>query len=128
MTTEPIQLITEHYQKTFELTYETWKERNRLFVYLVLVTGIGLLLVLQVPEANNLLVDAIVKLLGITDGARIAQLHKDFPLEIILSIILIIVFYLMQRVYSTSLSVLRYYAYLAGLEEEIRQKLALPKK
>ena|ERR1043165_1407909 len=127
MPIEPIQLITEHYQKTFELTYETWKERNRLFVYLVLVTGLGLLLVLQVPEANNLLVDAIVKLLGITDTARIAQLHKDFPLEIILSIILIIMFYLMQRVYSTSLSVLRYYAYLAGLEEEIRQKLVLPK-
>jgi hypothetical protein len=125
MSTEPVQLITEHYQKTFELTYETWKERNKLFVYLVLVTGLGLLLVLQVPEANTLLVDGIVKLLGITDKARISQLHKDFPLEIILSIILIIVFYLMQRLYSTSLAVLRNYAYLAALEKEIRQKLAL---
>ena len=96
-------------------------------MYLVLVTGMGLLLVLQVPEASNILVDAIVKLLSITDPSRIAQLHKDFPLEIILSIILIIVFYLMQRLYSTSLSVLRNYAYLAALEDEIRQKLALPK-
>jgi len=117
--------ITEHYQKTFELTYETWKERNRLFVYLVLVTGVGLLLVLQVPEAGNFLVDSVVKILGITDEGRIAQLHKDFPLEIILSIILIIVFYLMQRLYSTSLSVLRNYAYLAALEGEIRKNLAL---
>src|SRR5215208_7399632 len=127
MAKELAETLTEHYQKTFELTYATWKERNGLFVYLVLVAGVGLLVVLQVPEANTLLVDAVIKLLGITDANRIAELHKDFPLEIILSIILIIIFYLMQRLYSTSLSVLRNYAYLAALEVEIRQNLALPK-
>ena len=58
------ELIAEHYQKTFEVTLENWKERNRLFVFLILTSGIGLLLLLQVPEASSLFVDTIVKLLG----------------------------------------------------------------
>jgi hypothetical protein len=126
MTSDAIQTITEHYQKTFELTYEMWKERNRLFVYLVIITGIGLLLLLRVPELGSLLVDAIIKLLGITDAARIAQLHKDFPLDVLLSIFLVIIFYLMQRLYSTNLSVMRNYLYLGAVEGEIRQHLGLP--
>jgi hypothetical protein len=103
MINETIQPITEHYQKTFEITNEYWKERNRLFVFLVIVSGIGLLLLLHVPEVSKLLVDAIAKLLGITDPSRISQLYKDFPLDILLSAFLIIVFYLIQKLYSTNL-------------------------
>ncbi len=125
MAKEVAETLTEHYQKTFELTYEVWKERNGLFVYLVITTGIGLLLLLRVPELSSLLVDAIVKFLGITDPVRIAQLYKDFPLDTLLSVIFIIVFYLMQRLYSTNVSVFRNYQYLGALEDEIRKHLAL---
>jgi hypothetical protein len=119
-------LIVQHYQNTFELTHETWKERNRLFIFLILTTGAGLLLLLQVPEAKSLFVDLVVKLLEITDEDRIDQLHQNFPMDVILSIILIIVFYLMQKLYSTNLAVFRHYIYLGAVEDEIRQTLELP--
>src|SRR6266498_1031662 len=125
MAKEVAETLTEHYQKTFELTYEVWKERNGLFVYLVITTGMGLLLLLRVPELSSLLVDAVAKFLGITDPVRIAQLYKDFPLDTLLSVIFVIVFYLMQRLYSTNVSVFRNYQYLGALEDEIRQHLAL---
>jgi hypothetical protein len=60
---DTIQVLTEHYQKSFELTYEMWKERNKIFVYLIITSGITLLLTLGIPEAKSLLVDVIVKLL-----------------------------------------------------------------
>lgn len=125
MAKEVAETLTEHYQKTFELTYEVWKERNGLFVYLVITTGMGLLLLLRVPELSSLLVDAIAKFLGITDPVRVAQLYKDFPLDTLLSVIFVIVFYLMQRLYSTNVSVFRNYQYLGALEDEIRHHLAL---
>jgi len=125
MADQPIQMMTDHYQKTFEITYEQWKERNRLFIFLVIVSGIGLLLLLPVPEMNKLLVDAIAKLLGITDQGRITQLYTDFPLDVLLSLFLVVIFYLMQKLYSTNLSVLRNYLYLGAVEREIRQHLKL---
>jgi hypothetical protein len=128
MNKESIQAITEHYQKTFEVTDELWKERNRLFVFLAIASGIGLLLLLPLPEVSRLLVDAIAKLLGITDPVRVNQLYADFPLDILLSILLVIVFYLMQKLNSTNLSVLRNYLYLGAMEGEIRQNLGLPKE
>ena len=128
MTDETVQAITEHYQKTCEITYELWKERNRLFVFLVITSGIGLLLLLPVPEMNKLVVDAVVKLLGITDPARITQLYANFPLDIFLSAFLIVGFYLMQKLYSTNLSVSRNYQYLGAMEGEIRQALGVSKE
>ncbi len=122
------EIASNHYQKTFELTYETWQERNRLFVYLVVITGIGLLLLLRIPEASSLLVDAIVKILGITDQNRISQLYKNFPTDVLLSIFLVIVFYLTQKLYTTNLAVLRDYQYLGAIENEIRTHLNLPEE
>ena len=44
----------------------------------------------------------------------------------LLSAILVIIFYLMQKLYSTNLSVSRYYLYLGIMEDEIRKTLELP--
>lgn len=126
MANESAQAITEHYQKTFELTYETWKERNSIFVFLVITAGIGLLLLLRVPESSSLLVDVVAKLVGITDRDRIMQLYKDFPFNVLLSVFMVIIFYLMQKLYSTNLSVMRNYLYLGAVENEIRKQLKLP--
>jgi len=127
MANETIQVVTEHYQKTFELTHEMWKERNKLFVYLVLTTGVGLLFLLRVPEFDKLLVETIASILNIDDAARIAELYSNFPFDVLLSAILVIIFYLMQKLYSTNLSVSRYYLYLGAMEEEIRKTLKQPK-
>jgi hypothetical protein len=56
---------------------------------------------------------------------RINQLYKDFPFDVLLSVLFVVVFYLMQRLYATNLSVLRNYLYLGALENEIRERLLL---
>ena len=121
-----VEVLANHYQKTFEVAYEYWQERNKLFVILVLTTGMGLLLLLRVPEANSLLVDAIAKFLGVTDMQRIQQLYANFPFDVLLSGVLVVMFYLMQRLYSTNLSVMRTFMYLGALETEVRKYLGLP--
>jgi len=121
-----VEVLANHYQKTYETALENWKERNRLFVILVIVTGIGLLLVLHVPTADSLLVAAVIKFLSITDDTLKAQLNSIFPFDILLSGILVVMFYLMQRLYSTNLSVMRNYLYLGAMEKEIRDGLGLP--
>lgn len=120
-----VDVLANHYQKTFEVAHEHWKERNKLFVILVLTAGMGLLLLLRVPEANSLLVDAITKFLGVTDAERIKALYANFPFDILLSGTLVVMFYLMQRLYSTNLSVMRNYMYLGAVEREIRGHLRL---
>jgi len=121
-----VDVLANHYQKTFEVAYDYWKERNKLFVILVLTAGMGLLLLLRVPEANSLLVDAIAKFLGVTDMERIKQLYANFPFTVLLSGVLVVMFYLMQRLYSTNLSVMRTFLYLGALEKEIQPHLGLP--
>jgi len=121
-----VSVLAEHYQKTYEIAYENWKERNRLFVFLVLTAGVGLVLLLRVPTADALLVAAITKFLNITDASTISSLQASFPFNILLSGILVVMFYLMQRLYSTNLSVMRVYAYLGDLEKDIQPHLGLP--
>lgn len=126
MLSENIHAVTDHYQKTFELTYETWKERNKLFIYLIFTTSAGLLFLLRVPEFDKLLVESIASILEIDDPNRITQLYTNFPFDVLLSAILVIFFYLMQKLYSTNLSVFRHYLYLGAVEDEIRIALNLP--
>lgn len=119
-------VFADHYQKTFEVTIENLKERNKLFVFLVLTAGIGLMLLLRVPTADALIVAAIAKFLGITDETAKATLQTSFPFHILLSGFLVVMFYFMQRLYSTNLSVMRNFMYLGALEKEIRGHMHLP--
>ncbi len=43
-------ILTKHYQKTFELTYEIWKQRNKTFLVLVAVIGAGTLLTFRAAQ------------------------------------------------------------------------------
>lgn len=121
-----VDVLAGHYQKTFEVAYDYWKERNKLFVILVLTAGMGLLLLLHVPTADSLLVAAIAKFLDITDQVVKTDLLEKFPFNILLSGFLVVMFYLMQRLYSTNLSVMRTFMYLGALEAEVRKYLGLP--
>ncbi len=118
-------ILAKHYQKTFELTYEIWKQRNRTFLVLVAVIGAGTLLTFRAAQANPLLVYWIAKLLGLTDKDSIAALGKSFPFGLLQSLLFIVVFYLMVNLYHRALYVLRNYRYLAALEREIRGRLGL---
>ena len=119
-------VLANHYQKTFEVTIENLRERNKLFVFLVLTAGIGLMLLLRVPTADALIVAAIAKFLGITDETAKATLQTSFPFHILLSGFLVVMFYFMQRLYSTNLSVMRNFMYSGALEREIRGHMHLP--
>ena len=118
-------LMVDHYQKTYELTYEVWRQRNRIFLILLGVIGAATLLTLRVPQANSLLVDLVAKALSLTDASRIETLRRSFPFSILQSVLLLVVFYLMVNLYHRSLWVLRHYRYVGRLESEIRQELGL---
>jgi hypothetical protein len=123
--TEATKALVEHYQKTYELTYNLWRQRNRTFLILLGVIGGATLLTFRIPDTEPFLVDVIAKLIGITDDARIGQLRAGFPFGLIQSIILAVVFYLVVNLYHRAGYVLRNYKYLAGLEREIRDRLRL---
>ncbi len=120
-----LQTLAEHYQKTYEVTYEFWKERNNTFLALLGVIGVGALLSFGTQDTNSLIVYAIAKFLGVTDVVYIESLQKSFPFALLQSILLIVVFYLMVNLYHRTVTVLRNYCYLADVECEIRQNLQL---
>ena len=119
------QLLTEHYQKTYELTYELWKQRNITFLVLLGLIGAATLLTFAPARTNPLLIAWIAKILGMTESDRIAELQKSFPFAILQSLLLVAVFYLMVNLYHRALYVLRNYRYLGELEREIREQLKL---
>ncbi len=124
-----VDVLAGHYQKTFEVAYDYWKERNKLFVTLVLTAILGLLIIQRGSLVNVLLVKYVVKYFALseqTDQKLIAEIGTTIPFSLVLSGILIAMFYFMQRLYSTNLSVMRTFMYLGALETEVRKHLGLP--
>jgi hypothetical protein len=39
--TDKPELLIKHYQKTYDLTYQLWSQRNRIFLLLLAVVGVG---------------------------------------------------------------------------------------
>lgn len=120
---ETAQLLTEHYQKTFELTMKLWEQRNRTFLILLLVVGLATLLTFNPTKlvAEPLVVDYIAKTLGSDRDA----LRAGFPYFLIQSILLMVVLYFMVILYHRTTLISRNYIYLAAVEEEIRNRLEL---
>lgn len=123
---ENVKLLTEHYEKTYELTYELWKQRNLTFLVLLGVIGAATLLTFGPAQTNPLLIAWMAKVLSISESTRIAELKTSFPFAILQSLFLVVVFYLMVNLYHRALYVLRNYRYLGELEHEIREQLKLP--
>ena len=76
-------ILVDHYQKTYELTFEMWKQRNRTFLILLAIISVATLLTFRAPEANSLLVDLVAKLVGLSDAKRIEQLRSSFSVRLI---------------------------------------------
>ena len=119
-------ILAEHYQKTYELTSNHWRQRNRTFLLLLGMIAVAALLTFRVPHSEGLLVDFIAKMLSISDPARLKALRNSFPFGIVQTILLLVVFYLMVNLYHRSVNVLRSYRYLGELEADIRRELELP--
>jgi hypothetical protein len=120
---EHSEILTEHYQKTYDLTFDLWKERNRIFLALITVIGGATILTFNPATANPLLVLWAAKALGVTDKNQIQDFSKSFPFGLVQTILFIVIFYLMVNLYHRALYILRNYRYLAELEKEIRAEL-----
>jgi len=120
---EHSEILTEHYQKTYELTFDLWKERNRIFLALITVVGGATILTFSPSAANPLLVLWAAKALGVTSDAKVQELGRSFPFGLVQTTLLIVVFYLMVNLYHRAIYILRNYRYLAELEKEIRAEL-----
>lgn len=121
------QLIAEHYQHTFDLTYKYWRERNRIFGVLLLVLGLTALLSVR-AQANTLLVTAMANALGVDDRpADMSALQDSIPVALVNGVAAAIVTMLIFLVYQRSRLLNLLYAYLATLEGELRGQLRLPK-
>jgi hypothetical protein len=119
------ELLTEHYQKTFELTLEVWNHRNQTFLILLAVVGAATLLTFNASQAQPLLVDVIAKLLSIESAERQQELRTSFPYGLIQTILLMVVLYLTLVLYHRTAFIQRNYRYLAQLETEIRSAIGL---
>ncbi|MGZ8880430.1 MAG: hypothetical protein ACXW1N_08970 [Halobacteriota archaeon] len=118
--------LVGHYQKTYELTYELWAQRNRTFLVLIAVIGAATLLTYRAPDTNSLLVDIVANTVGVSDNKeRVDEMRRSFPFALLQSVLLLVVFYLMVNLFHRSLYVLRNYAYLGALEKEIRSSLGM---
>jgi hypothetical protein len=58
------ELLAVHYQKSYEVTSDHWRQRNRIFLILVGVIGAATLLTFRESETQPLLVSWIAETLG----------------------------------------------------------------
>ncbi len=121
---EDAKLLTEHYQKTYELTYEVWKGRNNTFLLLLAAIGIASLIVFPSLGTRSLFVLYIEHVVGVTD-AQFQGVQSGFPFGILQALALFVIFYLMVNLYHRALYVLKGYSYLGLLETEIREVMGL---
>ena len=115
------ELLVQHYQDTYQLTYQLWQQRNRLFLTLLGVVALASLLT-YAPETNSILLSWIGKAVGITDHNK---LTAGIPFALMQAVVLAVVFYLMVNLFHRALYILRNYRYLGALESEIREALQL---
>ena len=120
---DSFQVLAEHYQKTFELSYELWKQRNRLYFVLLALVGVAVLLTFQVPQAHSLLIDWLTHLLGITGEKRITELRDGFPFALLNGILGLTILYVQLLLYQYSRLYSHDVSYLKRLETELRHRL-----
>jgi hypothetical protein len=116
-----VKVLAEHYQKTFELTLDLWRQRNRLSLILLALVTAAIALTAQVPEANNVLADIVARFTGAeNDSQRLAELRQGLPYALIQAAFLAVIFYALVNLLHRTLHVQRMYDYLGKLEGDMR--------
>ena len=117
--------LVSHYQKTYELTLKFWEERNRLFLVLVSVVGAAVMLTYAEHATIMLVENALLK--DVPDQEARLRIKQDIPsaFKLLIAMLVLSVFFLMVSLFQRSLTILKYYSYLARLEAEIRRELGL---
>jgi hypothetical protein len=120
--TKTAEMLVDHYQKTYEVTYELWNARNRLFPTLAAVIGGAAFLALRLPGADSLFVAVIRKIADLDETTQQA-LQQGVTYQILQTVLMVVVFHLLLDLYRHTQDITRNYKYMAGLEDEIRQAL-----
>jgi hypothetical protein len=114
--------LTEHYQKTYELALHLWERRNRQFVTLAAV--------LAVAAVVSILQDPLIAATGVylkktltEEQVVLASLPQAY--SVVVTFLLVAVFYLMANLYHRSSLIVNYYRYLGRLERDLRTELGL---
>lgn len=121
------EVLAEHYQKTNELTYSLRQERDKFFLFLLGALGAATLFNFDATASSSLLIAVAVKFLEIKDATVISKLQTSPLLEIIETLLLVGVFYLMSNLHQRNTGVLRNFQYLGAMEQEIRNRLEIKK-
>jgi hypothetical protein len=118
--------LAEHYQKTYELALHLWERRNRQFVTLAAV--------LAVAAVCSILQDALITaarlyLEGLLKDAKtdVKVVLEALPqaYNVVVTFLLVAVFYLMANLYHRSSLIVNYYSYLGRLERDLRADLGI---
>ncbi len=116
--------LIDHYQKTYELTFDLWERRNKIFLMLLGAVGAAPLLMFPALGTRSILFLYLGHKFGLSES-EIVALQNGFPFSILQAILLFAILYLTINLYHRARYVLRNYAYLSALEREIRAALNL---
>lgn len=116
------EVLAEHFQKTFELNHSLWEERNKNFLVLLGVTGVELLLIYRTDGVLRVIADFYSRFLKDKSPHDIAN---GFPFNLLISIILVVILYLMIQIYHRTSHINRTYGYLEKVESDLRNTLEI---
>jgi hypothetical protein len=123
-TTARAQVLADHYHRASEAASQRWQERNRQFLLLVGVLTLAVLLTANHKETDSLVIAFLAKLAGVKE-TEVDKLKESFPYVVLHGLLVVLVFYFMTDVFRLNANIIRNYAYLRGLEGEIRDELGL---
>lgn len=118
------QVLADHYHRASESASQRWQERNRQFLLLVGVLALAVLLTANHKETDSLVIAFLAKLAGVKE-MEVDKLKESFPYVVLHGLLVVLVFYFMTDVFRLNANIIRNYAYLRGLEREIRDELGI---
>jgi uncharacterized membrane-anchored protein YitT (DUF2179 family) len=116
------EVLAEHFQKTFEFNHSRWEERNKNFLVLLGITGVELLLIYRTDGVLRVMADFYSNFLKDKGPDDIAS---GFPFNLLISILLIVILYLMIQIYHRTSHINSTYGYLEKVEGELRNTLEI---
>ena len=112
--------LVDHYQKTYELVLHFWERRNQQFLVLMgLLAAAALATIFQHPLVAG--IRTYLQEHKLTDSELVASLPLAY--RVVVTFLLVAVFYLMANLYHRSGVIINYYQYLGVLERKIRDAL-----
>lgn len=122
LTEKRADVLAEHFQKTFELNHSLWVERNKNFLVLLGVAGVELLLIYRTDGVLRVITDFYSKFLRDKNPEDIAS---GFPFNLLISILLVMILYLMIQIYHRTSHITRTFGYLEKVESDLRNTLEI---